>query len=109
LALLFLWGSEVWKKPLNAYTISLSLLIAALVSPYIARHSFTVVMAVSFVWLGRRSWSWATAVYVLTWLPLLGLGQNNWFGGWEAVAYWVLLGGLWALRHRHIESEEFLA
>ena len=66
-------------------------------------------MAVSFVWLGRRSWQWALGVYVLTWLLLLSLGQNNWFGGWENIAYWVLLAGLLALRHRQIETEVFLS
>lgn len=94
LSLLAFWGILICKRSSDQYTIALSILIAALASPYVARHSMSAAMATAFIYVGRHSWPTGLVVYILTWIPLLGIWKTPWPGWWEASAWWSLLAGL---------------
>lgn len=102
--LIGLWVWEMRAHRTADYILSLSLLAGALCSPYILRHSFSVSLAVTLVFVASRSWRWALPCYALAWLPILTLWVDDWQTWWEAGAWWVLLIGLLFVRRREPED-----
>jgi hypothetical protein len=102
--LLGLWGWEIRVQRSSDYLIALSLLVGSLCSPFILLHSFSVSLAVAFVYVASRSWLWAVPCYVLTWVPILTLWVDDWQSWWGAGTWWVLLVALLVVR-RHLAEE----
>jgi hypothetical protein len=99
-----LWAWEVWRRRLSDYTLALSLLVGALSSPYVLRHSLSLCLATALVLVRKRAWPWAFLCYLLTWTPLLTLWTEHWQRWWEVGAWWLLLAGLLFVGRQSMEE-----
>jgi hypothetical protein len=88
IALLLFWLYLIRTRPVDYAILCFSLLLCAIMMPYLARHSTAVVYALGFPLIFKKYKFPGALLFLTTFIPILALWIEPWYAGWESLALW---------------------
>jgi len=104
IAVLIFWLYLIRSRPVDYTIMSFSVLLCAIMMPYLARHSTAIVYALGFPLIFRKYKIPGVLLYQATFIPILSLWIEPWYAGWESLVLWgMVLPEFLILRDKSIE------